>query len=373
MKSTRVIEVKADTHLRRFIQFPMDLYRDCPFYVPSLLSDEYGTLKPGSPAQDGCDSQLFLAVQNGNVLGRIAAIVNPMANKVLGTQNVRFGWFDSVKDPAVAEMLFEKAADWGRERGMKTMSGPLGYGSFDKAGMLTEGFEHIPTIATLYNYPYYVDLTERCGFEKEMDMVEGQIHDLHNIPHRIVRFAELLRRKSKYRLLKIKSLKKLLRRKDEVMDLIEDVFCELYDAFPMTPKQRDFCASKFLPYVTPNLTKIVVNPDDELIAFFVAMPSLSRAFQKAKGRLFPFGFAHIWRAMRRERTLDFCIGGVKKKYRRLGIDALMGVDLFKSAAGMGFTMAETNPELETNTAVRREWRDMNYVLHKRRRVYIKHI
>jgi hypothetical protein len=341
--------------------------------VPSLFSDEYGTLKPGSPAQDGCDSQLFLAVQNGNVLGRIAAIVNPKANKTLSTQNVRFGWFDSVQDASVAEMLFETAADWGRLQGMKTMSGPLGYTSFDKAGLLTEGFDQIPTIATLYNHAYYVDFVERCGFEKEMDMVEGRIRDLRNMPHRLVRFAELLRRRSKYRLLEIKSLKSIIHRKEEVMDLIEDVFCELYDAFPMTPSQREFCANKFLPYLNPNLTKIVVNGSGEMIAFFIAMPSLSRAFQKAKGKLFPFGFAHIWRAMRRERTLDFCVGGVKKKYRRLGIDALMGVDLFRSAVGMGFTAAETNPELETNTAVRREWRDMNYVLNKRRRVYIKEL
>jgi hypothetical protein len=372
MSDFRIIDVTSTDELRRFVHFPMDLYRGDRNYVPPLLHDEYVTLKPGSPAQDTCESRLYLAMRNDNVVGRVAAIVNHTANGALNTQNVRFGWFDCVDDAEVAQALLEKASDFGREKGMKTMTGPAGYSRFDKKGLLVAGFEYLPTVATLYNYPYYDGLVKRCGFEKHIDMIEQFLPDMRLLPQRLIRFAELLRKRQSYRVLDLEETKRALQEKKEMMDLMEAVLIEHYDSFPMTPLQRQYCAGKFLPYLNPRLTKIVTNGENRKVAFFVAMPNLSPAFQKANGRLLPVGFFHIWRGMRaRNGIIDFCVGGVRKEYRRRGLDVLVGVDLFKSAIEMGFTMAETNPELEVNVEVQREWRDLNPVQRRRRRVYIK--
>lgn len=372
MSEINIVDVNTGKDLTRFVHFPMALYRGDRNYVPPLLRDEYVTLKPGSPAQDTCDSRLYLAVRNGDVVGRVAAIVNHTANRALQTRNLRFGWFDCIDDAKVAEVLLDRAADFGRANGMKTMTGPSGYSRFDKKGMLVEGFEYLPTVATLYNYPYYDALVTRCGFEKHIDMIEQFIPDMRLVPRRVFNFAEVLRKRRNYRVLNISETKRAIKDRKEIMDLMEAVLVEHYDSFPMTPLQRDYCAGKFLPYINPRLTKIVQNSHNHFVAFVVAMPNLSKAFQKANGRLFPFGFAHILRGMRaRNGMIDFCVGGVKREYRRRGLDVLMGVDLFKSAIEMGFTMAETNPELEINTEIQGEWRDLNPVQRRRRRVYIK--
>lgn len=369
----KIVEVTTARQLREFVLFPMGLFRRCPAYVPPLISDELSLLRPGSPAHETCESRYFMAIRNGEVVGRIAAIVNHTANTALNTQNVRFGWFDLVEDGSVAAALFDAASDWGRGLGMKTISGPFGFTGFDKAGLLVEGFQHVPTIATLYNHPYYDGLIRRCGFEKEMDMVEFRIPDLCRLPEHMVRLADKIGRRGRFRLLDIPSRKYLLSRRMEILDMMDEVFSELYDAFPHTPGQRDFYADKFFPYLNPRLVKVAEAENGELAGFIIAMPSLSEAFQKARGRLFPLGAYHIWRAMRpgNNTVLDFCIGGVRKPYRRMGMEVLMGIELLKEAVRLGFRVAETNGELETNQAIQSAWKHFNPIQHKRRRAYAK--
>jgi len=368
----KIVEVTTRRQLRDFVLFPMRLFSRCPAYVPPLISDELSLLRPGSPAHENCQSCYFMAMRNGEVVGRIAAIVNHTANQALNTRNVRFGWFDLVEDGTVASALFDAASDWGRGLGMKTISGPFGFTGFDKAGLLVEGFQHVPTIATMYNHPYYDGLIRRCGFEKEMDMLEFRIPDISKIPERLVRLAAKVGHKGQIRLLDIPSRRYMLSRRTEILDMMDEVFSELYDAFPHTPGQRDFYADKFFPYLNPKLVKVAETDAGELAGFIIAMPSLSQAFQKARGRLFPFGAYHIWRAMRPgNKVLDFCVGGVRKRYRRMGVDVLMGVELLKDAITLGFQAAETNAELETNEAVQSEWKHFNPIQHKRRRAYGK--
>jgi len=375
--SVQIVPVKNRRDLKRFVKYPMQLYRGNPYWVPQLTSDEMGLLTPSkNPAFENAEAQPFLALRDGKIVGRIAAILSHAANRKYGTKNLRFSWFDTVDDLEVAKGLFDAVEAWGRERGMETLTGPHSFTDLDPEGLLIMGFEELGTIATTYNYPYYPGLVEACGFAKEVDYVEFQALPTAEtqLPEKIVKLAEWGKKRNKFRVVKFKSIRKAkAERAPELFDLLEESFEDLYGTVPLTRRQKEWFVEKYLSHVNLDFIEMVVNEKDEMIGFMIAMPSMSRAFQKAKGRLLPFGLFHILRALKRYDSLDFYLAGVKKEYRGKGVDLMMTIDIFRTAMAHGVRAAESNVELETNTRIQNEWKVVPVRQHKRRRIYRKAI
>ncbi len=375
--STSISVVQSRSELKSFILFPHRLYRGNSSWVPPLIADELDTLSPGrNPAFDEAEAKLFLARRQGTIVGRIAAIISHAANRKYATRNLRFGWFDSVQSHEVAKALLDAAAQWGRERGMVTMTGPHGFTDLDPEGLLIEGFQERATIATIYNHPYYPLLLERYGFEKEIDYVEyqGSVPVDTVLPERKCALAQWSAQRNHWRLVKISSSRELRRKyAQRLFDLLDESFEELYGTVPLTQKQKDYYIGKYLPFACPDLIKIVCNDDEDMIGFMVALPSLAAAFQKARGRLLPLGFLHILRALRRFDSIEFMLAGVRKEYRGKAVDLLMSLDMYRTAMSRGIRVAESNPELESNLRIQSEWRIVPRRQHKRRRIYRKSI
>jgi hypothetical protein len=368
--------VKDRRDLKRFVTFPIGLLGGNPNYVPPLVSDDLSTLSPKkNPAFERSEARLFLARRDGRVVGRVAAILNHPANEKYGTRNLRFGWFDAVDDPEVFAALFAAVEAWGRENGMETITGPQGFTDLDPEGMLVEGFDELATIAEIWNPPYYPAGLERLGFAREIDYVEFEARPpAGGIPERMQRLAEFALKRNKFRILRYRNAKQLAKdRAKELFDLLDEAYAELYASTPLTDRQKWYYAKKYLPFVNPDLVKVVVDENDRMIGFLISMPSLSRALQKAHGRLFPFGFLHVLRALKRFERLDFYLAGVKKEFRNKGVDLVMVVDVFRDALRYGIKVAESNPELETNRKIQAEWKFVETRQHKRRRIYRKAI
>lgn len=375
--STRIVPVESRADLKRFILFPHRLYRGNPFWVPPLIRDEMDTLSPVSnPAYEHAEARLYLARRNGTVVGRVAAILSHAANRKYGTRNLRFGWFDAVESVEVARALLDAAAAWGRERGMVTMTGPQGFTDLDPEGMLVDGFRERATISTIYNHPYYPALLERCGFRKDVDYVEfqGQVPPGTVLPSRLVELAEWAARRSRVALTAISNGRELQHRfGPAIFDLLDESFEELYGTVPLTQRQKDYYIRKYLPLARPDLIKVALREDGEMVGFMIALPSLSRAFQQAHGRLLPFGLVHILLALHKFDSIEFMLAGVHKQFRGKGIDRLMVVDMFRSALSHGVRLAESNPELEDNLRIQNEWKIVPRRQHKRRRIYTRAI
>jgi hypothetical protein len=340
------------------------------------MHDEIETFTKGkNPSLDVCDTKLFLAYQDDKIVGRIAAIINNPANIKYNTKNLRFSWIDFIEDYNVAKALLDNAIEWGKSKGMVTVTGPHGFSDLDMQGLLIEGFDKLSTIAGFYNYPYYKNYLERYGFEKEIDFVEFLSFPPHEegVPEKMLRASEWVRKKYNYHLLDYKSAKQYKKRGDEIFSLLEETFEENYGTVPLSKEQVNYYINKFISFVNPELIKIVVNDKDEMIGFMITMPSLSKAFQKMKGKLLPFGIFHIMKALKTYETIDFYLAGVKKEYRGKGVDLIMVVDIIKSVLKLGFKYVESNQELENNTKVQSEWKFFNPIQHKRRRIFKKEI
>ncbi len=368
----RIVEALSKRELLDFFRFPMKLYAGCPYYVPPLLLDELETFnRAKNPAFDTADARLFMALRGDKIVGRIAGIVSPAANEKDGVRDVRFGWFDCVNDPEATRALFDTVSEWGRTLGMETMSGPHGFSLFDREGMLVEGFDQMPTFATYYNYAYYQDLVEGYGFGKRYDFVEYRTEnfDQKEFPVRVSEIVDKVLARGKFRVLKFKNRREIKAMGPQVFDLLEEAYMELADMVPFTRKQIQYYIPKFMPFMHRELLKVVVAEDGEVAGFMIAMPSISEALRKANGRLLPFGFLHLIRALRTFDTLDFCLAGVRKKYRGKGIDLIMAREMFRSAKKLGVKYTESNPELETNLRIQSEWKHFDPIQHKRRRIY----
>lgn len=370
--SVRTVEDRKD--LETFVNIPFRLYPGDSLWVPPLIRDELETFTPRkNPAYEHAETRLFLAFRDGVPVGRVAAIHSRAADRKYGTKNLRFGWFECVEDYDVARSLFDAAEGWGRELGMQTITGPQGFSDLDPQGMLIEGFDQMPTIAGYYNPPYYPRFVERYGFVKEIDYVEFKtpFPRAAGIPATMLKLAERVRARGRFRVLEFPNRRALLARGMGLFRLLDEAFEELHGSVPLTETQMRYYIGKYFSFVHKDLVKIVVDEKDEIAGFLITMPSLSRAFQHARGRLFPFGWLWILRGLRSRETLDFYLAGVKKSYRGLGVDLLMVVEIIKTGLRMGFQNAESNQELETNTKIQAQWKSFNPVLHKRRRIFRK--
>ncbi|WP_291529490.1 N-acetyltransferase [Bacteroides sp. UBA939] len=371
-------KVSTSKELRQFIRFNYRLYKGNPYSVPDLYDDMLHTLsRKKNAAFEFCEADYFLAYKDNKIVGRIAAIINHRANDTWDKKNVRFGWIDFIDDPEVSDALIRAAEDWGKERGMTHIQGPMGFTDFDAEGMLVEGYDQLSTMATIYNYPYYPQHLERMGFEKEADWVEFKIHVPDSVPDKHKRISDLIQRKYNLKIKKCTSSKELSRKYGQaIFELMNEAYKPLFGYSALSQRQIDQYVKMYLPIIDLRMVPLITDAEDNLIAAGISMPSLSKALQKAHGRLLPFGWYHILKALfmkKRADTLDLLLIAVKPEYQNKGVNALLFSDLIPVARDLGFIFAESNPELELNKKVQAQWEYFKTEQHKRRRAFIKAI
>lgn len=367
---------KIDTKggLKKFVKWGIDLYKDNDCFVPPLVMDDVNTLDPkNNPAFDFCESIYFMAYDNGKPVGRIAGIINNVVNEKTGKKTLRFGWVDFIDDTRVSEALFRAVEVWGRSKGMEEIVGPLGFSDMDPEGMLVEGFDQEGTMATIYNYPYYPKHLDAMGFEKEADWIEFRMTVPDGIPERYQRISDIIKRKYELSTPKYTSAKKLV--KDygqEIFQLINEAYSELYGYSPLTPRQINRYISMYIPVLRLDNISLIVDKDKKLIGVGIAMPSMSKALIKCRGRMFPFGWIHLLKALRGQNdVVDLLLVAVKPEYQSKGVNSLLFTDLIPCFIKNGYKFAESNPELELNQKVQSQWGYFETRQHKRRRAFRK--
>ncbi len=357
-----------------FVHFGIDLYKDNKYYVPSLVLDEVNTLLPAkNPASDFCDSKCFMAFENGKPVGRIAGIINKVTNEKYNEKNLRFGFVDFIDDERVSKALFDAVSAWGKEKGMERIVGPLGFTDMDPEGMLIEGYDQLSTMATIYNYPYYVKHIENLGFEKEIDWVEFKVTIPSEIPEKYIRISEIVKKKYNLSTIKYTSSKKLVNDYGEaIFNLINEAYSGLYGYSPLTPRQIDHYISMYLPILRLENVSLIINGDRELVGVGISLPSMSKALQKGRGRFLPFGWIHLLKALKgKNNVVDLMLIAVKPEFQSKGVNSLIFTDLIPAYQKNGYDYAESNPELEINQKVQSQWQAFDVVQHKRRRAYKK--
>jgi len=370
--SVELRQVTSIRDLKKFVRFPYGLYKNHPYYVPPLIQAEMENLRwKDNPAYDTCEARYWVACRDGEIVGRIIAIINRDYISKWGNKYGRFGWIDFIDDREVSAALLGAAEKWCREKGMVGLHGPLGFTDFDKEGMLVEGFQELGTQPMLYNYPYYPKHLEALGYEKDADWLEFDVKKPDVIPEKILRIQELVLKRSKLRVLTARSKKDLVRFGREAIALVNEAYSDLYAFVELTDSQMDLYLKRYFAMLDPKYTKGIIDEGNRLVAFGAAMPSLSRALQKARGRLLPFGILHIWKALTFPKTLDMYLIAVKKEYQRRGLAAVVLAEITKEAFAHGITKAETSGELEDNDQVQALWKHFPTRQHKRRRVYLK--
>lgn len=370
-------KVTSPKELKTFIRFNYELYKNNPYSVPDLYDDMLNTFSPEKNAAfEFCEADYFLAYKDNKLVGRVAAIINRRANETWNKKEVRFGWIDFIDDLEVSKALLATVEEWGRQRGMEAIVGPLGFTDMDAEGMLVEGFDQLGTMATIYNYPYYPEHMEKLGYEKEADWVEFKLTVPDKLPEKFVRISEIILQKYN---LKIKKLsRKELKEKNygqRIFDLINEAYAPLYGYSKMTQRQVDQYIKMYLPLIDLRMVSLVEDAEENLVAVGISMPSLSKALQKAKGRMLPFGWFHLLKALfiKKPKVLDLLLVGVKPEYQSKGVNALLFYDLVPVYQQMGFEYGESNPELELNKKVQAQWTAFESVQHKRRRAFKKNI
>ena len=381
MSSVQIKRVETKKDLKAFIEFHYDLYEGDPYDAPNLYSDELNTLsRDKNAAFDFCEAEYFLALKEGKVVGRVAAIINHKANEKWEKKDVRFGWIDFIDDIEVSNALLKAVEYYGKEKGMTSIVGPLGFTDMDPEGMLTWGFDQLGTMATIYNYDYYPKHMEKLGgWEKDNDYVEYRLDVPETAPEKYTKIAEMVEKR--YNLHARKLTKKEIFEGGygkKLFDLINVTYSHLYGFSELTDRQIDQYVKMYFPLADLDLITVIEdgNKDNQLVGLAITIPSLTRALQKCRrGRLFPFGWWHLLRAIKFHKTevVDLLLIGVLPEYRSKGANALVFADLIPRYVKYGFKWGETHVEMETNESVQSQWGPLDPTMHKKRRCYRKSI
>ena len=371
------IEVKEVTTLqglRQFVSFQYSLYKNNKYWVPPFRADELQSLrKDKNPAFDFCEAKYWLAYKDGIVVGRVGGIINKKYNEKWNKKAARFGWLDFFDDGEVSEKLLQEVERWAAGQGMQYIHGPLGFTDMDGEGMLVEGFEETSTLGALYNYPYYQQHIERLGYTKDIDWIEYEVTMHGDIPEKVARMAEIALKRNNLRILQIRKAKELLPYAKKVFHLLNVAYRDLYGFVELSEKQIDMYVKQYFGFINPDYVPVVLDANNEVVAFGIAMPSLSKALQRCKGRLFPFGFIHILRALKNNRRVDLYLTAVRPDMQNKGINAILIHESNKAFNKNRVEKVETNRELEDNTKVQAQWKFYESRQHKRRRCYKKQL
>lgn len=368
--------VRTRKEMREFARFGYELYKDNPYAVPDLLEDTLDTFDARkNPALRFCDAEAFVARRDGKIVGRVAAIINHRANETWHTRHVRFGWIDFIDDLEVSRLLIQAVEAWGRERGMNRIIGPLGFTDLDPEGMLVDGFDQMGTVFSIYNYPYYPKHMEQLGFLKERGWVERKVmvpkegHEANM--QKYFKVARMVEQRYGFRIRKFKNKKEILKGGyiEKILGVVNRSYAKLFEYSELDEQQMKAYADKFLMVLDKRYLSVVENAEGEVIGMGVCITSLSRAVQKAKSRLFPFGWYHIAKALwfnRHPQVLDMLLVGVLPEYHDKGANALIFANVIPEAMKDGYEWAESHPQLEDNLASQTQWKNLDCAIHKRR-------
>ncbi|MCX6281079.1 MAG: GNAT family N-acetyltransferase [Bacteroidetes bacterium] len=370
---TEIRDVTTSADLKKFITFPHHLYKGNPYWCPPIIMDEKVTLSPKkNHAFEYCEARYWLAYKDGQLVGRVAGIINPKANQRWGEDLVRFGWIDFIDDPEVSQLLIDKVSEWGRARGMKGIHGPLGFTDMDNEGMIIEGFDQHCTLSSIYNYPYYVDHMVRMGFGKATDWIQYEFDIAQEVPDKVERTAKIVEEKFHLRVLKAKRRKDLMPYALKMFAMLNHAFDELYGFAAINEKQMEAYVKQYFGFIRPEFVAFVLDPKDEVVGFGVSMPSVTAALQKTNGRFFPFGWIHLLRSVYKNEIIDMYLVGVHPDYQGKGAAALVWRDLHRAYLKYGIKKAYSNPQLEDNTKALSIWKNFNGKQTIRRRCWVKH-
>ena len=368
-------EVNSNSGLKRFVKFPTKLYKGNSYYVPQLISGEMDTLsRTKNPAFEFCEIRYWLAFdERGKIVGRIAGIVNPVYNEKTGTTYMRFGWLDFIENENVLRALMQTVEDWAKEIKAEILHGPLGMTDFDISGVLTEGFEELPTVYGKYNFPYYGPMLEKLGFGKEVDWLEFNVSVPDALPEKYIKMVAIIEERHKLHSIRFKTKKELLKHIDEIFGLLNKEYDSIHGFSQLSQRQIESLKKQFIPMLRLKYVSVVMNEKGKIVGFGFCLPSLSKAIQKGKGRLFPFGLLYIQQALMKNDTLDSLLIAIDSDYKDKGVNALIFYDIGNAAIENGITNVETTRELEENHRVQNLWHRFEFRQHKRARCYMKNL
>lgn len=371
MKIT-IKEVQSKKELLQFIKLPFTLYKGNRFYVPPMIVDELKTLSlDRNPAFEFCESKYWLAYQNDIPVGRIAGIINHKYNRKIGHVSARFGWLDFIEEQEVVDALFKTVESWASEKKAEFIHGPLGFSDFDASGVLVEGFHELATVFGKYNFPYYQKLIEKSGYTKDKDWVEFNVQVPQAIPDKYITTARLIKERYKLTVADIRRKKDLHNYAAEVFQLLNQAYEHIYGYCELSPKQIEDLKKQFIPLLRRQFVSVVLNEEGKVVGFAICIPSLSKALQRSKGKMFPFGMLRIFFALRKNNTLDTLLIAIQKDYVDKGVNAILFSEIGRAIMASGITNIETTRELEDNRRVQNLWNKFELRQHKRCRCYIK--
>ena len=375
--AVEIREITTIRGLKQFVRFGNDFYKDCEYFCPQLIADELDVFDPKkNPAHEVCEHILFMAYRDKKPVGRIAGIINHAANEKWNVKKVRFGWMDFIDDQEVSFALLDAVSEWGKSKGMDKLNGPVGMTDFDHQGLLIEGYDYLAPMASLYNYPYYVRHLEAYELGKEADWIEYQINPQTELPERFARMDKIVRERANVRVDKVKNCQELVKKYGmQYMDVIDVAYQKLYNFQPLSDRQKKYYCDSYFPLLNFDFVTLVVNEKDEVVGVGVGMPDISQALRKCKGKLFPFGWYHMLKALRAKQMekFDLLIIAVRPDYQDRGLNAVIIADQHPYFIKYGIKEVETTAILETNTKNQGHWEMFPHKIHKRRRAYIKDI
>jgi len=374
MSEIIVKEVKTKKDIKEFLEFPLKLYKDNEYYIPALYGDEKNMYdREKNAAYEYCESIEAIAYKDNKVVGRIAGIINNKYNEKMDRKYLRFSHLDMIDDIEVTKALFDFIVKWGKEKGMNELNGPIGFIDIDRQGMLIEGFDKIGMSITIYNYPYYVEHMEKLGLVKDVDWVEYLVNIPQELDARVEKVQNALLNRFGFKLLKFKNLKEIMPYIYKAFDVYNEAFYALHGTVYLTKKQIDNLIKQFAPAINFDYVPIIVDKNDNVVGMAILAPSIAKASKKANGKMLPFGWYHLLKALKHNDTLEMYLVAIKPEYQGFGLNAILMHDVTKCAIKNGVKFAETGPELEDNFKVRSQWDNYDAEVIRKRRCYIKEI
>ena len=367
-----VVSISSPEEFEAFVEFPFTLYKNHPYWVPPIKKEEIEVInRDKNPVFNNADAEFFLAYREGEIVGRIAAMINWIEVKELKKNKVRFGWFDVIDELEVTKALLNAVKNYGKEKAMEFMEGPVGFSNMDKAGLLVEGFNEMNTMITHYNYPYYASHMEQLGMKKLAQWVEYEIKisSFEESPEKVRRFGEMILERYKLKVLHFTKTKQIIPYVDQMFVLLEETYNKLQTFVPVQAYQIQHYKEKYFRYIHPEFIKCVADESGKLVAFVIIMPSFTKALKKANGKMFPWGIFHVLKAQYFNHRASFYLIGVHPDYQNKGVTAIIFNEIQKLFNKKGITIVETNPELEENDAIQNMWKNYEHRLHKKRATF----
>jgi uncharacterized protein YjgD (DUF1641 family) len=368
----RIKEVISAGDIKDFVQLPFSIYRNNKFWIPPIRKEEIKLINSETnPAYEFCDAKFWTAWNDKKCVGRVGAIINHNYNDKIGKKMGRVSRIEFVDDKEVSKALFGIAENWLKEKDMDAVHGPLGFTNFDNQGLLIEGFNYLPSIASVMHQPYYQTHFENNGFEKEIDWVEFRL-TIDEVPEKAQRLAEIIKTRNKLEIVRLSKKSELKMYMNDVFHLLNKAFAELPFVAPFSDEMISFSASKYLEILQPKFV-VLIKKESQLVGFIVGLPSLSKAMQKANGSIFPFGILPIMKALKNPEVVDLLLTGVDPQYQKLGLPAILINELQKTLIESGVKYVETTGMFETNLKGATHWKNYDHIQHKRRRCFIKEL